>query len=195
MKSRLHSFNIYFCALAAVLAGGCGLHGFGGMSGKKEYTLLRVYLEARNGAKTGAETVEVLGKPMYVESEPFLTEADVQTAKLVDYPDGTYAVQVNFNDHGKIVLDMTTSSSRGLNMLIYSFFPPKGWEQPKDQGDFTREKVVAGKARVSSWSAARIKGGINSGALIFTPDASHAEAERMVLGLNNMVSEINKMNR
>jgi hypothetical protein len=137
--------------------------------------------------------VQVAGTPMYVESEPFLTEADVNMARLVDYADKTYAVQVTFNDHGMIVLDMTTSSSKGLNMVIYSIFPPKGWKEPKSEDAFAPEKTGAGQPRVSCWSATRIKSGISGGTISFTPDVSHEEAERIVRGLNNMVSAINKM--
>jgi hypothetical protein len=190
MKTRLVSFNIYLCAVALFLAAGCGM---GGLDSKKEYTVLHVFLEARNGAKTGAQLVHVVGTPMYVESEPILTEADVNSAKLIDYPDGTYAVQVTFSDHGMIQLDMTTGSSKRLNLVIYALFPPKGFKEPKGEDSFSADKTAAGQARISCWSATPIRSEITSGVLVFTPDASHAEAERIVRGLNNMVAAIKKM--
>jgi hypothetical protein len=154
-----------------------------------------VYLEARNGASTGAQMVKVLNVPFYVESEPFLSEADLSSARLVDYPDGTYAVQVSCNQHGKLVLDMTTTSSKGLNMVIFSFFPPAGWSKPKSRDAFSGEKAATGQPRVSSWSAARISNNLSNGTFQFTPEASRAEAERMVRGLNNMVAVIEKEDR
>jgi hypothetical protein len=200
MKTRLASFNLYLWALALFLVTGCNL---GGLDPKKEYTSLHVFLEARNGAKTGAQLVKVVGTPMYIESEPILTEADLNSAKIIDYPDGTYAIQLTFNDHGMIELDMTTGSSKRLNLVIYALFPPKGFKEPKDSDDdntatananSSTNKIPAGQARVSSWSATPIRSVISNGVLTFTPDASHAEAERIVRGLKNMVKAINKMN-
>jgi hypothetical protein len=197
MKSRLLSFNIYLCAMALFLVTGCAM--MGGFDPKKEYTLVHVFLEARNGAKTGAQLVQVVGTPMYVESEPILTEADLTGAKLIDFPDGTYAIQLTFSDHGMIQLDMTTGSSKRLNLVIYLLFPPKGMKEPKGEGgasaDNSANKATNGTPRISSWSATPIKGEITNGVLTFSPDASHAEAERIVRGLNNMVQAINKMNR
>jgi hypothetical protein len=178
--------------MAVFLAAGCHT---GGLDMNKEYTFLGVYLEARNGAATGARMVKVLNVPFYVESEPFLTEADVSGASLVDYPDGTYAVTVTCSDHGRLVLDMTTSSSKGLNMVIFTFFPQPGWGKPKGRDAFSVEKAAAGQPRFSSWSAVRIGNNLSNGTFRFTPEASRAEAERMVRGLNNMAAEVEKQDR
>lgn len=188
MKSWLRSFNIYL--LGAVLAGGCDSNH---LSMRKEYSTLRVYLEGRAGESS---LVQVTRDkiPMYVEAEPFLTEEDLSKARLVDNPDGTYDIQVLFNDHGGVVLDMKTTSNRGRHLIIFSHFPPKGWKEPQGGSASSGANPLPGQPRISGWlSAPLIRNGLSNGSLLFTPDASHEEAERIVRGLNNMVSQLNKM--
>jgi hypothetical protein len=189
MKSCLRSFNIFLLAAGVTLAGGCGLNHLGM---KKEHSSLRVYLEG-SPAESSLVYVTRAKTPMYVAAEPFLTEEDVSRAKLVDNPDGTFDIQVTFNDHGAIVLDMTTTPNRGKHLIIFSHFPPKGWKQPQDQGGDSVEKPEPGQPRISGWLAAPlIRTGLSNGSLKFTPDATHDEAERIVRGLNNMVSDMDK---
>lgn len=192
MKPRLRSFNIYFFAAAAILASGCGSRS---LSLHKDYTFLRVYMEARNGASSGSQIVEVAHTPIFVVAEPFLTEQDVSQARLMDNPDGTYDIQVSFNDHGSLVLDMTTTSSRGLDLVICVQYPPRSWNRPNDSDAFPSDKSASARSRYMSWSAVRIRSGLTGGTIVFTPDASRVEAQRIVDGLNNIVSELNRMNR
>ena len=190
MKSWLRLFNIYLLAALAALGGGCASSGH--LSMKKEYSTLRVYME---GSPRESKTVYVTRArtPMYVKPEPILTEEDVSKATLVDNPDGTFEIQVTFNDHGSIVLDMETTSNRGRHLIIFCHFPPKGWKEPKDKGTDSAEPPAPGQPRVSGWLAAPfIQTGLSNGSLKFTPDASYEEADRIVRGLNNMVSDINK---
>jgi len=189
MKSRPGAINNYLWAAAFLLVAGCGT---AHLSGKKEYTFIQVYLEARNGASTGAQMVKVLNAPVYVEPEPFLTEADMTKARLVDEPDGTWAVQVMFTDHGSLLLDMTSTSSKGLKLVIFTAFPKPGWKDSKRQDAFSTEKTTVGQERTFSWSAAPITRNLTGGVLQFTPEGSHAEAERIVRGLNNMGKELEK---
>lgn len=189
MKFWLRSFNIYLLAAAAALASGCGSNFFGM---KKEYSTLRVYLEG-SPAESSMVYVTRAKTPMYVAAEPFLTEEDVSRAKLVDNPDDTFDIQITFNDHGALVLDMTTTTSRGKHLIIFSHFPPKGWKQPQDTGVDAVAKPEAGQPRVSGWLAAPlIRTGLSNGSLKFTPDATHEEAERIVRGLNNTVADADK---
>jgi hypothetical protein len=188
MKSWLRSFNIY---LLVLLAGGCQSNG---LSMKKDYATLRVYLETQRGS-SGGGLVQVTREkiPMYVESQPVLTEEDVAKATLLDNPDGTFAVQVKFNDHGALVLDMTSSSHKGRNLVVFSHFPPRGWKEPKDQDALAAQKTDPNQPRISGWlSAVLIRSPMSNGTFQFTPDASHEEAERIVRGLNNMVTTMNK---
>ncbi len=131
--------------------------------------------------------------PCTFPPKPFLTEEDISHARLVDNPDGTFEIQVTFNDHGSLLLDMNTSSNRGKHLIIFCHFPPKGWKEPKDTGTDSAEPPKPGQPRISGWLAAPlIQSGLSNGSLKFTPDASHDEADRIVRGLNNMVSDLNK---
>jgi hypothetical protein len=125
-----------------------------------------------------------------VEPRPFLTEVDVTQAKLVEAPDGTYAVQVMFTDEGSLELDMTSSSSKQLNLVIYTLYPQPGGKESKSGDVFAAEKTSPGQTRVSSWTAAPIVSNLSSGTLEFTPVVTHAEAERIVRGLNNMAADL-----
>ena len=190
MKTRLHSFNIYLLAAVALLGGGCASHH---LSANKQYATLRVYLEGRAGESSRVQVTrnKIL---MYVAAEPFVTEADVRQAKLVDYPDGSFSILVTFDDHGTLMLDMNTSSHSGQHLLIFCHFPPKGWKEPKEGDSATVEKPVPGQPRISGWLAAPlIRYALPNGSLEFTPDASHQEAEQIVLGLNNMAAALSKM--
>ena len=189
MKSCPRAFNIYLLAALAVLGGGCSSSG---LSMRKEYSTLRVYME---GAPRESPMVYVTRARtlMYIKPEPILTEEDVKKATLVDNPDGTFDIQVTFNDEGSIKLDMDTTSNRGKHLIIFCHFPPKGWKEPKNSGTDSSEPPVPGQPRISGWLAAPlIQTGLSNGSLKFTPDASHEEADRIVRGLNNMVSDINK---
>ena len=123
-----------------------------------------------------------------------LTESDLSQAKLVDNPDGTYAIQLSFNDHGKLVLDMQTTSNPGKHLIIFAKFPPKGWKEPKEDAGAAVEKPPAGQPRMSAWLAAPLipRNGFSNGALQFAPDASRQESELIVRGLNNMVAALDK---
>ena len=191
MKSWLRSFNIYLLAAGAVLAGGCGSHT---LSMKKEYSTLRVYMEGIPGQSQ--QVLVTRDKiPMCVEGEPFLTEEDVGKAKLVDNPDGTFEIAVTFNDHAALVLDMHTTSNRGKHLIIFSHFPPKGWKGPQGGDSSSVQKPEPGQPRVSAWLCAPvIRRGLSEGQLLFKPDATHDDAERIVRGLNNMVKEFEKVN-
>jgi len=130
---------------------------------------------------------------MYMVPEAVLTEADLSQAKLVDNPNGTYAIELAFNDHGKLVLDMQTTSNPGKHLIIFAKFPPKGWKEPKEEGA-AAGKPPAEQPRISAWLAAPAipRSGISNGSLQFAPDATHTEAAQIVRGLNNIVAEMNK---
>jgi hypothetical protein len=168
MKSCLRSFNIYLLA-AAALGGGCGSNY---LSPNKEYATLSIFLEGRP-----ADSLPVQIGPdkatVYVAPAAVLTEEDLAKARLVDNPDGSYAIQLTFDDNGKLVLEMQTTSNPGKSLIIFAKFPPKGWREPEDGDPIPRN-------------------GLANGSLVFIPDASHAEAEHIVRGLNNMASAMNK---
>ncbi|MFO1488917.1 MAG: hypothetical protein U1F65_10605 [Verrucomicrobiota bacterium] len=104
-----------------------------------------------------------------VDKEPFLSEADVEEARLVEVAGG-FDLAIQFNHHGALLLEQYTTANPGQRFAIFSQF---------------------GKtAKESRWLAApTINKRIRGGGITFTPDASRAEVERIVLGLNNVVKK------
>ena len=135
MKTWHCRFNIYFALLAVFLATGCGVMMHDVTKSKKEQTTIRLYLEGTQADAGTIGTVLVTKQklPFTVLREPFLTEADVTKAVLVDDPgpDGGYSIQIAFNDHGTLLLDMITTANKGKHIIVFSQFPVPGQKQPK----------------------------------------------------------------
>ena len=161
MKVYAQRFNTYLLlAMVLALSGGCQTGGKDGNIGA-----LSVHLQAP--AIGNAETVTLLrNAPLTVRiaHDPVLTQFDVNGATVVNTPGG-FAVAVQFDDDGTLNLEQYTSSNIGRHLVIYG--------QWGDQ---------AGDAR---WLAAPgIPQRISNGMLIFTPDCSREEADKLVAGLN-----------
>jgi hypothetical protein len=190
MKSWLHSFNIYLLAAGVVLGSGCASRS---LSANKDYATLSVYLEglAGNGSLVQVGRAKI---PVLVQGEALLTEEDLARAKLVDNPDGTCAIQVTFNDHGAVVLDMNTTANRGRHLVLYcQLRPRRGSQGPADGAATSPDKTAPGQRGFFPWlSMMLIRTAVTGGSLQFTVDVSRAEAEQIVLGLNNLVTELNK---
>jgi hypothetical protein len=169
MKISLPPFNIYLLLIALALSAGCKTPEERERS--KQSSTFRVFLEATSG-----RTDPNSGVPIYrdnpvrvsVEQRPFLTEADVQSATVIETRGG-HAIQVQLNRHGTLVLEGITTIHRGRRMAVQSFFPEGRW-----------------------LAAPIITRTIPNGELAFTPDATLEESERFVLGLTNVVTKIRK---
>ena len=110
-----------------------------------------------------------------VDKEPFLTEADVMEARVVEVMGG-FDLQIQFDHHGSLLLEQFTTSNPGRHYAIFSLFG-----KSKDE---------------SRWIAApAVNRRITSGMIQFTPDASRAETERLVIGLNNVAKKIKEQNK
>jgi hypothetical protein len=225
MKRRPDWFNIYFAigvsALCVLLAAGCSAINAGkkAINPKKEQSTMRIYLEGPRGDAMTTGTVLVTREklPFSVEREAFLTEADISTASVVDNGDGTYALQLAFNEHGTMLLDMYTTSNKGKHLIIFSQFPKPGKPKkpkkkpgatnddsdliirsdaaiaPPDQTLLETSTPAPDKSRESAWLAAiLIRQPVSTGLLRFTPDASKAECLRIVRGLRNVIGNKKK---
>ncbi len=202
MKRRHHSFNIYFALICLVLAGGCAAISKG-ISPKKEQTTIRLYLEGQKADRTTAGTVLVTRDriPFTVEREPFLDEGDVSKASIVEDADGTFYIQLGFNDHGTLLLDMFTSSNKGKHIIVFSQFPTPGKKAQKakkksdesNDADLVERPVPeagSDKSRESAWLAAvLIRDRVSNGLFRFTPDATRKECNRIVRGLRNVIAK------
>ena len=174
MKIRRVAFNTYL--LAATLLLGCKspqekIDSADASKQKKELSTIRLHLETSGETASRANTVPILrASPILVnvEVDSFLDERDVTHAALIKQLGG-FAIQVQFNDHGVFILDALSSSSRGKRVAIMSDFGEKRWLAAPV---FSRR--------------------ITNGVLVFTPDATHTEATRIVRGLNNVAEKIKK---
>ena len=103
-----------------------------------------------------------------VIKDSFLDERDVVKAAVLDTVGG-FVIQINFDDHGRFVLDTVTSSNKGKRLAIMTEAADRRW-----------------------LAAPVITGRIVNGTLSFTPDATREESLRIVRGLNNASAKLRK---
>lgn len=88
---------------------------------------------------------------------------------MVDTGDGGFAIWVKFNDFGTALFESITTTHRNKRLVIGSRFTEARW-----------------------LAAPMIINTEKSGIIIFTPDATRPEAERIVSGLNNLLDVVRK---
>ena len=164
-------FNLYLAVAAALaLLCGCQTHRQKGPLGA-----LRVYIQVNPDSLGTSQTISVLrSDPVLVTiaRNPILTEANIVAAKVLDTPGG-FAIEIQFDENGTWLLEQYSASNPGGHFAIFG-----------EWGD----QVVNGR-----WLAAPlITHRIANGALSFTPDASRAEADQLVLGLNRVAAKDRK---
>ena len=175
MLIRSNGFNLYLViALMLGLGAGCKT---ADNKDKKLLSTIRLHLEARPDPMGRTQTAEVYRlNPINftIEKAPFLSEAQVKEAKVVDVTGG-FAIQIQFDRQGTWLLEQYTSANRTKHILIASQFVEPG-----------EEKINQGR-----WLAApKINNHITDGLFIFTPDATREESERIALGLNNVAKKL-----
>jgi len=166
-------FNVYLLLLlAGLLAGGCRT---AESKQKKELSILRVHVEANPGWTDRTVTVSLPrtnSVSVTVEKDPFLTEADVKEARVVDVAGG-FDLQIQFDQEGTWLLEQYSASNNGRHFVIFASFGEK--------------------LKLSRWLAApKIVHLIPNGVLLFTPDATREEAGQIALGLNNVAKKTQK---
>ncbi|MBI4660458.1 MAG: hypothetical protein HY735_16600 [Verrucomicrobia bacterium] len=172
MMTGRSTFNIYLLIIASSLLTGCETT----QSNKrgKEASTLRLHLQANSDGTPHTTTASVYReKPIQVpiSSNPFLTEIDLESAAVVEVQGG-FAIQVQFNRHGALLLENVTTVSRGRHIAILSQFTETRW-----------------------LAAPLISRRITDGTLVFTPDASREEADRIVRGLSNFIVAARKKSK
>jgi len=168
MKIRLSPFNIYLLLFCSMVLLSC--RSPEERKHLKEASTLRVFLEAEHGSMDGSAVTIYRQNPIHLslEREPILSEVDLETASVLDLPGG-YGIQAQFNGHAALVLEGATTGHKGRHLAIQSH-----WDETR-------------------WLAAPlITHRISNGNLVFTPDATREECERIVRGLTNVVHIIKK---
>src|SRR5262245_42362394 len=176
MITASKGFNTYLLALLfLLLLTGCQSPE---RKARQRLAVLNVHLESRNLPER-QKTVSVYRERPFtlgVEMEPFRTQNDVAEAKVIEVVGG-FAIHLQLTQRGSRLLEQYSSVNPGKHLAIFSQFvdPPK-------------ETLNEGR-----WLAApRINHRIMDGVLVFTPDATREEAERIVFGLNNVVRKLKK---
>lgn len=172
MKIRWHRFNIYLLGTLA-LAAVCGCQTFSENRPKKLVSTLRLHLEVSGDPTHSSEAVPIYRQrpvTVHVQTVPFLTEANVLEAKVVDEVGG-YVLRIRFDHEGSALLEEYTTANLGRKIAVFSQF-----------GD---------KIKDYRWLAAPvINHRITDGVFTFTPDASRGETEEIALGLNNVSEKV-----
>ena len=168
MVIRLLRFNIKLLLAVGLLS----LTGCQSPEAKQEklQATLRIHLETNPNPPNQSEHILVLrSAPLAVNIEPipFLNEAHVASAQVMNTPDG-FAIKVQFVQRGQWLLEQYTTSNAKRRLAIRSQFR---------QGTNVFDRWLA---------APVIQRPIADGVLTFTPDADYAEAETIVRGWNNV---------
>jgi hypothetical protein len=169
MKIPRALFNIYLLIVVAAVSTGCKTTEEKEQS--KQASTLRFHLEVNEDGTARNSGVPIYReRPMLVNvnRDPFLTEGDIDQARVVDVIGG-FSIEVSLNKHGALVLDMVSGGNKGRRIGIQSQFGQTRW-----------------------LAAPMITRRIQDGLFVFTPDASREEAERIVRGLNNLVKKLKK---
>ena len=174
MKIRLVRFNPYFFLLVVALVAGCKTTGE--RNPDRAISTFRLHLEGNPGGTEPTAVIQIAGVELYVNNLPFLDETSVTNAAVLDTRDGGFAIRVQYDRHGTLVLDSVTTENRGRRTAIFT-------------------QYGAGKLEHSRWLAAPYGSPITDGVLLFTPTATRQESEEIVLGLNNVAKKIGKRNR
>ena len=174
MITRPGRFNLYLLALlaalpaAALLLAGCDTFT---KKGKAEEVSLRLHLEVNAAGGTQGTNV-LVGRsspfPVTVDRQPFLSEFNMESAKVVDALGG-FSIAIQYSTEGTMLLEQYTTAYRGRHVAILAEF---------------------GELR---WIAAPImQNRIANGQFVFTPDATREEAEKIVRGLNRVAELVRK---
>jgi len=175
MMIRANRYNLYLL-LALVWGMGLGCKSTEGQQ-KKLLSTLRLHQEINPDPLGRSETAEVYRESpirFTVDKEPFLTEANVKEAKVIDVTGG-FALEIQFDRQGSWLLEQYTAASRSKHIVVTSQFVNPG-----------EEKINKGR-----WLAApQVHTHITDGRFAFTPDATREEAERIAQGLNNVAKKL-----
>ena len=121
-------FNLYLLlALVATIACGCRTHKD---DKSKELASLRVHLEEGAGGISPAKKISIYrASPvdLEVEQEPFLTEAHVASAQVVNALGG-FEIQIRLNRQGVWLLQEYSAANSGKRYALFSQFGVKGKE-------------------------------------------------------------------
>ena len=174
MKFPGGRFNLYFLALAVTLLAACETTsptGAQAKQGSKELATIRLHLET-HADPLGMSRKITVGREnpqSFFVSGPMLGEPHLVAAQLWEGQPGQYAIHLQFDREGTQTLETLSMSYRGKRLAVMSQFPEPRW-----------------------LGTVRLDRRIADGTVLFRPDATRAEAEHIVTGLNRAVAKLKK---
>jgi len=171
MMVHLKRFNIYLIAVL-LLGLACGCQS-AEKKKKKEMATLRLYIETSSHGLQHTQVASIFRDSPFdvtVEQTPFLTEGNIADAKVINAMGG-FAISIQFNNEGKLLLEQYTAANNGRKIAIFCQFGK----------DLVHHRWLA---------APVISRRVSNGLFVFTPDASREEAEEIVLSLNNVSKKL-----
>lgn len=176
MVIRRVRFNVYLLGLLLLTVVGCGTTE---SRRNKQLTKLGVHLEVTPDPTDFSQVVPIYrAHPtmITVQRNPFLKESDVAAAGVIVDASGGFALSIQFDQHGRQLLEQYTAMNPGKRLAVHAQFGEKMAEQ--------------------RWLAAPlIQRRISDGVLSFTPDATRAETDEIALGLNNEAVKHGKLEK
>src|SRR5437868_9243195 len=168
MIHRTSRFNLYLLVMMVLTIVGAGCSSLDKKKEKLEQSSLRLHLEVNGNQGTNVLIGTTSPFQLTVDRTPFLSEFNMEWAKVVDVIGG-FSIAIQFNDQGTILLEQYTTAYRGRHVGIFAEF---------------------GQLR---WIAAPVmQNRIVNGQLVFTPDTTREEANRIVRGLNRVADLVRK---
>jgi preprotein translocase subunit SecD len=173
MRRTSRLINTYLAALLLTGLAGCTSDDDPEKKKKLEASTMRFHLE---GAPTPDGRTVTVQAPIYraqpylvsVREQPFLDEGDIAHAS-VEEEQGGFVIRVQFNDHGKLLLQGVTAGNRGRRIAVFSSWTEARW-----------------------LAAPAVRKVHEDGVFVFTPDATREEAERITRGINNLIEKLNR---
>lgn len=174
MLIRVLRFNTYLLpVLILALSTACqsGKAKDPAKGGKNEEASLRLYLEVNPDGSDRSAPVSIGREHPFllnVEKNAFVTEFQIENASVVEGLGG-FSIAIQFNKQGTFLLEMQTTGNKGKHLAISAEFGEMRW-----------------------LAAPLITRSLADGKLVFTPDATRAEAERIVNGLNRLAQRVQR---
>jgi transcriptional/translational regulatory protein YebC/TACO1 len=170
MKAIPRRFNLFLAITALAMLCGCQTE-----NKNKEVSALRVHIEVNSSNNGTSQTVSVLrSDPVLVTiaRDPAMTEATVIEAKVID-AHGGFAVQIQFDESSALMLEQYSAANPGKHFVIFG-----QWGEKLSNGRWLAAPLITHR--------------IADGNLLFTPDMTRQEADRLVRGINNVAKKILK---
>ena len=161
-------FNLYFLPVVLLaLVSGCVSNPFHHKD--KPVGIVRIHIESEASNAGTTKTISVLRSDpveVNISTDPILTEADVTKARLIESPGGGFDIELKFEETAGWRLQQFTAINPGKHLAIFA-----QWSEKKEDGRWLAAPLILRH--------------IDNGTLVFTPDASHEEAQKLVDGLND----------